>query len=102
MIAEKTDEPQETQVGQPRLVRHWGDLAKVGDSETHTLEIGEHNGWINAKDKRRYDDSRPHDEQIAHLNHYLSTHTFYGSKFEYSTKLLQDCGFNVVCANWDA
>lgn len=75
-----------------RLVRHWRDLAEVPESETHRLEINvEHcNGWIH--DKR--------DPEA--FGYYLSTHTFYGSKHEYSTALLRKCGFNVTCANWDA
>lgn len=35
-------------------------------------------------------------------NHiYLSTHTFYGSQYKYSTELLQKYGFDVEIDNWD-
>lgn len=33
---------------------------------------------------------------------YLSTHTFYGNNYQHSTKMLQQCGFDVQLANWDA
>lgn len=75
----------------PRLVRHWEDLAALPESETHRLEIDVEgcNGWI--KDKR---------DPNAHWL-YLSTHTFYGSCHEQSTKMLRKCGWDVTCENWD-
>ncbi len=74
-----------------RFIRHWADLAQVPESAAYFLEIDVEgcNGWI--KDKS--------DPDI--LGYYLSTHTFYGSKYVYSTRLLQRCGFNVTLANWD-
>lgn len=76
---------------QRRLVRSWADLAQVPESKTHRLEIDVEscNGWI--KEKGNEDA----------LGHYLSTHTFYGSKHEHSTRLLRQCGFNVTVENWD-
>ncbi len=73
-------------------IANWIELAKVPDSKTHRLEIipEEGSGWI--KPLNNSND----------LGQYLSTHTFYGSMHEYSTKLLQGCGFNVVLANLDA
>ena len=32
---------------------------------------------------------------------YLSTHTFYGDTYQYSTKILQEHGFDVEIDNWD-
>lgn len=32
---------------------------------------------------------------------YLSTHTFYGSEYKYSTELLQRFGFDIEIDNWD-
>ena len=80
------------EIGAPRLVRTWADLAQVPDSDTHRLDIDVEkcNGWINRKDGNEF------------IGHYLSTHTFYGSQHAASTKLLQSCGFNVVLENWDA
>ena len=72
----------------PKYIKDWNEL-KEEKSETYALEIEEDSGygWISSKEG---DDT-----------HYLSTHTFYGGTHEYSTKLLQFCGFNVVLANWD-
>ena len=77
---------------EPRLIKDWDEL-KECVSETHTLEIDIEggNGWIHRKEDK--DDN-------SGYGHYLSTHTFYGSTHAYSTKLLQECGFNVVLANW--
>lgn len=71
----------------PKLIKTWDELREC-KSETHYLEIGDGAGWI-------------HDNNIRKDSHYLSTHTFYGHNYEYSTELLQSCGFNVVIANWD-
>ena len=77
---------------QHRFVRHWADLATVPDSDTHHLEIDVEgcNGWIHEKGG---DPDR--------LGHYLSTHTFYGTNYKHSTRLLRQCGFPVTLANWD-
>jgi hypothetical protein len=76
----------------PTLIPDWEALSKVPPSPTHYLEIEvEHcNGWIHAY-------SEP-----DRLGRYLSTHTFYGSNYRRSTRLLRSCGFNVRLANWDA
>lgn len=73
----------------PKLIKTWNEL-KECTSETHSLEIDVDggNGWITDK---------KNNENL----HYLSTHTFYGSTYEYSTNLLQKCGFNVQLVNWD-
>jgi hypothetical protein len=77
----------------PKYIKDWNEL-KEEKSETHTLKIDVEsgNGWIHKKEGK--DDN-------SGYGHYLSTHTFYGSQHEYSTKLLQSCGFNVILANWD-
>jgi hypothetical protein len=76
----------------PELIKNWDEL-KDCKSDTHTLEVDDCCGWI----RRKVDDGRGYFEN----NHYLSTHTFYGSCYESSTKLLQKCGFNVRLENWD-
>ena len=73
-----------------RPIASWKELATVEESKTHKLEIEDYCGWIRQKNN---------DDDIGT---YLSTHTFYGKTHEYSTKLLQKPGFNVVLANWDA
>lgn len=76
-----------------RLIKDWEELAKVSSSETHRLEIGEHNGWIVTK--------HPVSDKFSDRQQYLSTHTFYEEQHERSTKRLQECGFDVEIANWD-
>lgn len=77
----------------PRLISDWSELAQVPDSPTHRLEIDVENcnGWIHAKNA-----------DPDSLRRYLSTHTFYGTNYKHSTRLLRRCGFNVKLANWDA
>lgn len=77
----------------PKYIKDWKEL-KEETSPTHILEIDVEggNGWVEPKNI---------DKESWEGRHYLSTHTFYGGFHEYSTKLLQSCGFNVVLANWD-
>lgn len=72
-----------------RPVDNWEELAAVGASETHYLKIEDGCGWIIRKDN-------------GEIEEYLSTHTFYGSQYARSSRLLQKHGFNVDLANWDA
>lgn len=72
----------------PIFIKGWEELRKVEDSENYTIEYDHGNGWIL-------------DKKTKAVKHYLSTHTFYGLTHEYSTKILQECGFNVELANWD-
>ena len=74
-----------------RPVANWEELAAVEGNEKYELKITieEGFGWINPKNN-------------GGSGEYLSTHTFYGKTHEYSTKMLQRRGFNVVLANWDA
>lgn len=74
----------------PILIKDWDDLAIVPESKTHRLEIEDGCGWIHKKNGKEF------------MGKYLSTHTFYGSNYARSTRLLQKCGFNVTLANWDA
>ena len=72
----------------PIFIAGWEELREVKDSENYTIEFEEGNGWIL-------------DKKTKETKHYLSTHTFYGGTYKYSTKILQECGFNVELANWD-
>lgn len=76
------------------LISTWAELAAVPESETHRLDIGDYNGWIVTK--------KPKSDKFSDRMHYLSTHTFYGSTYQYSTKILQECGFDIELASWDA
>jgi ribosomal protein L37AE/L43A len=77
----------------PRLIKTWKEL-KECTSETHVLDIEDCCGWIHPKVPHKKKDDWKGD-------YYLSTHTFYGLTHQYSTELLQSCGFNVEIANWD-
>ena len=79
----------------PILIKNWDELTKM-KSETHILEIepANGNGWIKPKIKVEGKDYYKH-------NHYLSTHTFYGHSYFYSTTVLRKCGFNIQLENWD-
>jgi len=74
---------------EPRLINNWDELADIKDSETHRLELEDCCGWIINK-------------KTEELEYYLSTHTFYDSKFQRSTEVLQGYGFNVQIKNWHA
>jgi len=77
-----------------KLIHGWKEL-KGCTSETHLLDLDVESGhgWIHPKDDLEFNSFRDH--------HYLSTHTFYGSTYKYSTELLQQCGFDVELDNWD-
>ena len=76
----------------PKLIKTWDELREC-TSETHVLEIEDCNGWIRPKVKN--------EETYWEDIYYLSTRTFYGGTHERSTKILQECGFDVEIANWD-
>lgn len=87
-----------------KLVRDWEELSKISnESKTHILEIDleKGNGWLKAKNPKPYNVKRSYMRQAQHLDHYLSTHTFYGSQYKWSTKILKACGFDVELDNWD-
>jgi len=76
-------------------------LSEVEDSETHTLEIKEHSGYIKKINNPKYG------EDDYEISHYLSTHSFYGDNkklgeggkycsYRATTKMLQKYGFNVI------
>ena len=76
-------------------IRTWEELSQLPDSETHYLDINveDCNGWVIAKN--------PVSNKFSDRKKYLSTHTFYGERYKYSTALLQQCGFDIEIANWD-
>ena len=74
----------------PRVfIKTWAELAQLPESPTHRLEINVDggNGWIHKKGEETFP-------------RYLSTHTFYGTRYQHSTRLIRRCGFNVALANW--
>lgn len=79
-----------------KLIKGWEQLSKVPPNDKFKIEVDEDMccGRIKPIDKNV-------EIEYGKNYHYLSTHTFYGSQYEYSTKILQECGFNVELDNWD-
>jgi len=88
-----------------QLIRNWEELSKIpSESATHILEVDVESccGWLIAKNPKPYKRKYNYMRQAHHLDHYLSTHTFYGHQHKFSTKLLRVCGFDVEIYNWDS
>ena len=86
------------------LVKNWEELSKIpNESKTHILKVDVKDccGWLISKDPKPYKENLSYMRNLPHLDVYLSTHTFYGNKYENSTKLLKACGFDVEIDNWD-
>ena len=86
------------------LIKDWEELSKIpNESATHRLEIDVEgcNGWLIAKNPKPYKKKLSFMRQIQNQDVYLSTHTFYGLNYKYSTKILRACGFDVEIDNWD-
>lgn len=80
-----------------RLIKSWEELVGL-ESEKYRLAIDILNGsgWIVPKVETKETEENYFDHHI-----YLSTHTFYGKTYEWSTKTLQEYGFDVEIDNWD-
>ena len=86
------------------LVKSWEELSKIpNESSTHILEVDleSHCAHLIAKNPKPYKKKLSYMRQVHNLDVYLSTHTFYGSNYKFSTKLLRACGFDVEIDNWD-
>lgn len=81
-----------TNINETKLIKTWSELKSI-ESDTHIIEVDEYSGWIRPKNENK--------ENYWKDNHYLGTHTFYGHNYTYSTRILQECGFNVQLENWD-
>ena len=71
------------------FVSNWDELRRIPDSDHFKLDIEEYNGWIKCK-------------ETGDIVQYLSTHTFYGTTYKMYQKTLNEHGFPVKLANWDA
>ena len=80
-----------------KLIKGWQDLVGL-ESEKYKLAINLEscNGYIVPKVE-----TEETQENYFEHHRYLSTHTFYGSQYEESTKELQKFGFDVDIDNWD-
>lgn len=81
-----------------KLIKNWQVLAKVPTTNKYKIVLDEDmcSGWIEPIKETK----ETEDNYFEH-HAYLSTHTFYGSQYKYSTKLLQKFGFDVEIDNWD-
>ncbi len=80
-----------------RLIRNWKELSEVLANDKYKIEVDLEmcSGWIKPIDEENY-------EGNYWDNHcYLSTHSFYGSTYKDTTKMLQKFGFDVEIDNWD-
>ncbi len=94
-----------------KLIKNWEELSKVPPNDKYKIIVDFEycSGWIvpicdepdetddficNCKGQKNSDEFYKH-----HV--YLSTHTFYGSQYRYSTKVLQEHGFDIEIDNWD-
>ena len=94
-----------------KLIKNWEELAQVPANDKYKIIVCDYCGWIipinDGPDEDTLSDFTCHCEgkmrNEDYFNHhvYLSTHTFYGTNYEYSTKVLQEHGFDIEIDNWD-
>ena len=81
-----------------KLIKNWEELSKVPANDKYKIVVDKDmcNGWIEPVNETE-------ETKNNYFNHhqYLSTHTFYGSSYKRSTKLLQRFGFDIKIDNWD-
>lgn len=96
-----------------KLIKNWEELSEVPANDRCRIVVDREmcSGWIVPV----WDDPGDGDDDFIcncqRLNKknsdyfkdhvYLSTHTFYGSQYQYSTRVLQEHGFDVEIDNWD-
>lgn len=81
----------------PKLIKSWEDLVGL-ESEKYKIEVELNNGCGHIVPKVETEETK---ENYWEHHEYLSTHTFYGSMYKYSTQILQKFGFDVEIDNWD-
>lgn len=82
-----------------KLIRNWEELFALPPNDKYKIvpdESGYGCGWIKA-----IKETEETKENYFKHHVYLSTHTFYGKHYEYSTRKLQEYGFDVEIDNWD-
>jgi len=95
------------------LIKNWKELSQVPPNDKYKIIVDEDMccGWIvpvcDEKDDENdfichCEDKNELDTKEFYKKHiYLSTHTFYGSQYKYSTKILQEHGFEIEIDNWN-
>lgn len=87
-----------------KFIRNWEELAAIpNESNTHILEIYPENGygWLRAKNPKNSNKKLSFMRRVQNMDVYLSTHTFYGHHYKWSSKVLRSCGFDVELDNWE-
>lgn len=96
-----------------KLIKNWEELAKVPANDKYRIIVDRVmcSGWIvpvgDEPGKECTDDFVCHCKEgmtareYCNEHIYLSTHTFYRTQYEYSTRVLQEKGFDVEIDNWD-
>ena len=96
-----------------KLIKNWEELAQVPANSTYKIIVDKKRcvGWIipicDEENHEDFDDFICHCkgripiEEFFEHHVYLSTHTFYGGTYKYSTKVLREHGFDVEIDNWD-
>ena len=81
-----------------KLIRNWKELAQVPPNDKYKIVVDEDLGsaWI-----KPIEETEETEKNYADHHKYLSTHTFYGRTYQWSTELLQSFGFDVEIDNWD-
>lgn len=91
-----------------KLIKDWKELSQIpNESDTHILTVDTRygNALLIPKEEEPYiigsnEDSETFIKNIKGKRIYLSTHSFYRSHYEWSSRVLQACGFDVQLVNW--
>lgn len=80
------------------LIRNWEELSKVPPNDKYKIvvDLDMCNGHIVPIEET----AKTQNDYFGH-HVYLSTHTFYGSQYKDSKKILQEYGFDIEIDNWD-
>lgn len=90
-----------------KLIKNWQELSKVPANDKYKIIVCNYCGWIvpicDVPDDNDFTCNCPEmsTKEYYEEHIYLSTHTFYGSNYKYSTKILQEHGFDIEIDNWD-
>ena len=88
-----------------KIIKNWQELSKVPANDKYKIIVCDCCGWIVPicdepdKDNDFICNCPNTGDYFNHI--YLSTHTFYGNHYKYSTELLQKYGFDIEIDNWD-
>lgn len=86
------------------LVNNWKELSMIpNESDTHILYVDliYDNAYLKCKNPKDYNINIRFEDQIKYINHYISTNSFYRTRCESVSRILQECGFNVQLISWD-